>query len=141
MTNRGQKAADCAVDPARHRAPPEVLIGRRVQGKSGLCENRSLSALLMAGARPPICGLRRATLVIRLTRLNHGPFLLNPDLIEHIETTPDTVINLSSGHQYMVLETAEEVAQRILEYRRSICGARCEGKAPIMEPDPDEGWS
>lgn len=76
--------------------------------------------------------------MIRLTRLKHGPFLLNPDLIEHIETTPDTVINLSSGHQYMVLETAEEVARRIVEYRRSICCARCEGMAPPTERCPDE---
>ena len=58
--------------------------------------------------------------MIRLTRLNHGPFLLNPDLIEHVEMTPDTVINLTTGHQFMVLESAEEVVGRVVEFRRSI---------------------
>lgn len=35
--------------------------------------------------------------MIRLTRLNHIPLVLNSDLIEHIEITPDTVITLTSG--------------------------------------------
>jgi flagellar protein FlbD len=59
--------------------------------------------------------------MIRLTRLNHGPFLLNPDLIEHVEMTPDTVINLTTGHQFMVRESAEEVISRVIEFRRAIC--------------------
>ena len=35
--------------------------------------------------------------MIQLTRLNHVPFYLNPDLIEHMETTPDTVLTLTTG--------------------------------------------
>ncbi len=58
--------------------------------------------------------------MIRLTRLNGDPFLLNADLIEHVEVTPDTVINLTTGHQFMVRESAEEVASRVLEFRRAI---------------------
>lgn len=58
--------------------------------------------------------------MIRLTRLNHGLFMLNPDLIEHLEMTPDTVITLTNGHQFMVLESAEEVVQRIVEFRRVV---------------------
>ncbi len=58
--------------------------------------------------------------MIRLTRLNGDPFLLNPDLIEHVEVTPDTVINLTTGHQFMVRESAEQVASRVLEFRRAI---------------------
>lgn len=59
--------------------------------------------------------------MIRLTRLNHGPFLVNPDLIEHVEITPDTVVSLSTGAKFLVLESADEIAARILEYRRAIC--------------------
>ena len=58
--------------------------------------------------------------MIRLTRLNGDPFLLNSDLIEHVEVTPDTVINLTTGHQFMVRESAEEVVSRVLEFRRAI---------------------
>jgi len=58
--------------------------------------------------------------MIRLTRLNGDPFLLNSDLIEHVEMTPDTVINLTTGHQFMVRESADDVACRVLEFRRAI---------------------
>ena len=58
--------------------------------------------------------------MIRLTRLRRGPFLLNPDLIEHVEMTPDTVVTLRNGHQYVVRESVNEVAGRILEFRRAV---------------------
>jgi flagellar protein FlbD len=64
---------------------------------------------------------KRGTLsMIRLTRLNHVPIYVNSDLIEHIEVTPDTVIALTSGQRFMVLESAEEVVGRVVEFRRSI---------------------
>jgi flagellar protein FlbD len=73
--------------------------------------------------------------MIRLTRLNHGPFLVNPDLIEHLEMTPDTIITLTNGHQYIVLESAEEVVQKVVEFRRTI------GQPSVLETgvQPDSG--
>lgn len=59
--------------------------------------------------------------MIQLTRLNHLPLVLNSDLIEHIEVTPDTVITLTTGQILRVRETAEEVVQRIIDFRRRIC--------------------
>lgn len=58
--------------------------------------------------------------MIRLTRLNGGPFFLNPELIEHVETTPDTLVTLTNGHQFMVREPVDEVIRLVLEYRRQI---------------------
>jgi flagellar protein FlbD len=58
--------------------------------------------------------------MIRLTRLNHVPLVLNADLIEHIEITPDTVIAMTSGQKFMVLESADEVVRRVIQFRRSI---------------------
>ena len=58
--------------------------------------------------------------MIQLTRLNHIPLVLNSDLIEHIEITPDTVITLTSGQKIMVLEPATEVVERVVAFRRSI---------------------
>jgi flagellar protein FlbD len=58
--------------------------------------------------------------MIRLTRLNHKPLIINSDLIEHIETTPDTVLSLTSGQTFVVRETAEEVVERIVDYRRAL---------------------
>ena len=58
--------------------------------------------------------------MIQLTRLNHIPLVLNSDLIEHIEITPDTVITLTTGQKIMVRESADEVVERVVAFRRSI---------------------
>lgn len=79
--------------------------------------------------------------MIRLTRLKHGPFLVNPDLIEHLETTPDTVITLTNGHQFMVLEAADEVVRRVIEFRRAICPqlVHCSPVPEADEPEETDG--
>jgi flagellar protein FlbD len=58
--------------------------------------------------------------MISLTRLNRTPLYVNPDLIQHMEATPDTVITLTSGNNFMVRETPEEIINRIVSYRRRI---------------------
>ena len=58
--------------------------------------------------------------MIHLTRINHVPLIVNSDLIEHIEVTPDTVISLTNGQKFVVLEPAEEVIRRVIEFRRAI---------------------
>jgi flagellar protein FlbD len=58
--------------------------------------------------------------MIRLTRLNQAQMVLNSDLIEHIDVTPDTVIMLTNGQIVRVRETADEVVERIVEFRRRI---------------------
>ena len=60
--------------------------------------------------------------MIRLTRLNRVPLVLNSDLIEHIDVTPDTVITLTTGQILRVRESAEEVIHRIIDFRRRIFG-------------------
>jgi flagellar protein FlbD len=58
--------------------------------------------------------------MIQVTRINHVPLVLNSDLIEHIETTPDTVITLTNGQKFVVRESAGEVVQKVVDFRRSI---------------------
>jgi len=58
--------------------------------------------------------------MIRLTRLSHTPVILNSDLIEYIESTPDTVITMTTGQKLMVSETADEVVHRIIDFKRGI---------------------
>jgi flagellar protein FlbD len=58
--------------------------------------------------------------MIHLTRINHVPIVLNSDLIEHLESTPDTVISLTTGQKMVVRETVEEVVGRVIEFRRLI---------------------
>jgi flagellar protein FlbD len=58
--------------------------------------------------------------VIRLTRLNQVPLVVNSDLIEHVEMTPDTVIALTTGQKILVRETADEVIERVVDFRRAV---------------------
>ncbi len=80
--------------------------------------------------------------MIRLTRLNRMPMVLNSDLIEHIDVTPDTVITLTTGQILRVRESADEVIRRIVEFRRKVFGADAfpEGLSGEREDDgnPDE---
>jgi flagellar protein FlbD len=61
--------------------------------------------------------------MIHLTRINRVPLVLNSDLIEHVEATPDTVISLTTGQKILVLESPTEVVERVIQFRRSIGGA------------------
>jgi flagellar protein FlbD len=58
--------------------------------------------------------------MIRLTRISHAQVVLNSDLIEHIEMTPDTVISLTTGQKVVVLESTDEVIRRVVEFRRML---------------------
>jgi flagellar protein FlbD len=58
--------------------------------------------------------------MITVTRLNRTPIVINSDLIEHIENTPDTVITMVGDRKMTVLETAEDVVERIRFWRRSL---------------------
>jgi len=75
--------------------------------------------LWTTAARRPRAGFDLA-FMIRLTRLNRVPLVVNSDLIEHIETTPDTVIALTTGQKFMVLETPDQVVDRVVAFRRAI---------------------
>jgi flagellar protein FlbD len=61
--------------------------------------------------------------VIRLTRINQKPLVINCDLIEHVETTPDTVITMTNGQKFVVLESSEDVVRLVVEYRRALRAA------------------
>jgi flagellar protein FlbD len=58
--------------------------------------------------------------MIRLIRLNRESFYLNPDLIQEMETTPDTVLTLRSGVRIVVQDTPERVIDEIVEFKRRI---------------------
>jgi len=58
--------------------------------------------------------------MIRLTRLGGQALYLNSDLIEFMESTPDTIIVMTSGKRVIVIEQPAEVVKRIVEYRRRI---------------------
>ena len=73
--------------------------------------------------------------MIRVTRLNHVPMVLNSDLIEHIDVTPDTVITLTTGQILRVRESADEVIERIVDFRRRTYGPGGHAQGPQREAD------
>ena len=58
--------------------------------------------------------------MVKVTRLNGAEVVLNADLIETLEATPDTVVALTTGKKLMVKEGVDEVVQRVIQYRRSV---------------------
>ena len=55
--------------------------------------------------------------MITLSRLSGSQFVLNCDLIERVDATPDTVITLVDGKKYVVAETPEEIVRSVREHR------------------------
>jgi flagellar protein FlbD len=72
-----------------------------------------------------------SALMIKLTRLNREPLVLNSDLIEYVEATPDTVITMTTGEKLRVTETADDVIARVIEFRRAISERSCQGPKRI----------
>jgi flagellar protein FlbD len=56
--------------------------------------------------------------MIRLTRLDGKPIVLNAEWIQSVEQTPDTLITLTTGFTLIVLDTVDDVVKRFLEYKR-----------------------
>jgi flagellar protein FlbD len=76
--------------------------------------------------------------VIIVRRLTGQPFAINPDLIERIECTPDTILVLVDGTRYIVTETMDEVVSLIRDHRADIV-ARSLVMPSVEEPgaEPD----
>ncbi len=58
--------------------------------------------------------------MIKVTGLNNKEFVLNAEHIEKIEEVPETLITLVNGKKYIVLETPEEVIDKIVKYKNRI---------------------
>ncbi len=58
--------------------------------------------------------------MIELTKLNDIKFSVNPELIEIVETTPDTVITLTTGRKLIVKESRQDIKNLVLSYKRKI---------------------
>ena len=58
--------------------------------------------------------------MIELTKLNDIKFMVNADIIEMIEETPDTVVTLTTGKKMIVKESRQEIRDLVIAYRRSV---------------------
>ena len=58
--------------------------------------------------------------MIKLTRFNDSIIIVNSDLIEFVEATPDTIVTLTTGQKIIIKETVDEVIDRVTEYKSRI---------------------
>jgi len=68
--------------------------------------------------------------MIPLHRLTHPgePLYINPDLIQSVEATPDTVITLTNASKLIVIETPDDVRDLICGWRAGIIVRALEGR-------------
>ncbi len=71
--------------------------------------------------------------MIRVSRLDGKEFVINSDLIEAIEETPDTVLRLVNGDKFVVRQPIDEVIARIVAYQRRV---RCAEPPHVDRPEP-----
>ena len=55
-----------------------------------------------------------------VTKINGVRVLVNPDLIELVEETPDTVLTLTTGKKIIVKESRQEIKNLVILYRKDI---------------------
>ncbi|MBO1751267.1 flagellar FlbD family protein [Actinotalea sp. BY-33] len=64
--------------------------------------------------------------MIVVTRLNGPQFAVNPDLLQRVETTPDTILTLIDGTKYIVAESMEEITSLVVAYRARVIATMME---------------
>jgi flagellar protein FlbD len=76
--------------------------------------------------------------MIKVTKLNGTQLVVNADLIEFIESTPDTLISLTTGRKIMVLEELDDVIRKAMGYRAQarIYPVPTGGSGSVFEGEP-----
>ena len=81
--------------------------------------------------------------MIPLTRISGQPFVLNCDLIERVDCTPDTVVSLVDGKKYVVTESLSEVVTAVRRHRGEVIALSSaitvDPSGAIEEPAPRLG--
>jgi flagellar protein FlbD len=58
--------------------------------------------------------------VIYLTRLNGEKIMVNVDMLEMLEETPDTVVTLTTGKKFVVKESTRQIREQVIAFRKLI---------------------
>ena len=76
--------------------------------------------------------------MIKVTRLSGSELVINSDLIEFVESRPDTIVSLVTGKKIMIKESADDVIARVAEFKRLSSGSHLPKKVADLE-DTDNG--
>ncbi len=58
--------------------------------------------------------------MIAVKKVNQQEIIVNCELIETIEFTPDAVMSLTTGVKIIVDETRDDLLRKIIEYKRAV---------------------
>lgn len=58
--------------------------------------------------------------MISITRLNEAELIINCDLIESIESTPDTTITMTTGKKIIAKESIDEIIDKVIGFKKKI---------------------
>jgi len=72
--------------------------------------------------------------VIVVTRLNGGMFGVNPDLIQRVDSAPDTILTLIDGTKLIIDESMDEVIARVNEHRARVLARSRDLQSSTAEP-------
>jgi len=67
--------------------------------------------------------------MIKVTRINDAELVINADLIEFVEATPDTMITLTTGKKILVRESIDDIIRRVAEFKQ-------QASARVISPSP-----
>jgi len=90
------------------------------------------------GAPIPPLIKKEGVIMIRVTRMNGVEFVMNAELIEFIDSTPDTVITLTNGRKFILKDSLDEVLDKVIAYRRAIGTKIIYQNRPDAVMDPDD---
>ncbi|SFJ29143.1 flagellar FlbD family protein [Nocardioides psychrotolerans] len=76
--------------------------------------------------------------MILLTRLSGSAFALNSELIERVDSTPDTVITLIDGSKYVVAEGLHAVINAIRHHRAEVIALSAHVQVGEVDVWPDD---
>ena len=75
--------------------------------------------------------------MIKVTKLNGSELVVNSDLIEFVESLPDTIISLVTGKKIMIKESSDDVIEKVAEFKRLSSGRSVPKKAIHIQGEDD----
>lgn len=61
--------------------------------------------------------------MIKVTRLDGSELVINSDMIEFVESLPDTIVSLITGKKIIIREESDIVIQKVAEFKRLSSGS------------------
>jgi len=58
--------------------------------------------------------------MIEVTKLGGDEIIINAELIESIQATPDTVITMTTDKKILVKDSVEEIVEKVIIYKKNI---------------------